>query len=73
MRDALNSGRLLWIGFLFIIISLTGSMWVMPQVVPATLGLFFVCGVNIAFPILLVNRKSDKNIENPIFLFFTML
>lgn len=44
----------------------------MPQVVTATLGLFFVCEVNIAFPILLVNRKSDKNIEKPIFLFFTM-
>lgn len=45
----------------------------MLQVVAATLGHFVVCEVNIAFPILLVNRKSDKNIEKPIFLFFTML
>lgn len=44
----------------------------MPQVVTATLGLFFVYAINIAFPILLVNRKPDKNIEKPIFLFFTM-
>ncbi|MDM1302048.1 hypothetical protein [Acinetobacter indicus] len=45
-------------------------MWVTPQVVAATLGLFFVCEINIAFPILLVNRKPDKNIEKPIFFIF---
>ena len=45
----------------------------MPQVVRATLGLFVVYVINIAFPILLVNRKPDKNIEKPIFLFFYVL
>lgn len=33
----------------------------------------FVCEVNIAFPILLVNRKSDLNIEKPIFVCFYAL
>lgn len=41
----------------------------MLQVVTATLGLFVVCVSNIAFPIFLVNRKTDINIEKPIFLF----
>ena len=45
----------------------------MLQVVRATLGLFFVYEVNIAFPILLVNRKTDINIEKPILFYFYVL
>ena len=45
----------------------------MPQVVLATLGLFNVYEINIAFPILLVNRKTDINIEKPILFLFTLL
>ena len=45
----------------------------MLQVVRATLGLFNVYEVNIAFPILLVNRKTDINIEKPILFYFYVL
>ena len=36
-------------------------------------GLFNVYEVNIAFPILLVNRKTDINIEKPILFYFYVL